>query len=360
MDRSPLTGFIALLRSAGLCPGTERVLLAHRAVALSGLHPRVVLQAALLSTLCASPDELPLFDAAFALYWRDPGARLQDLLPQLPPAALLRPRKPPAGGPPRRLLEAIAPAHAWRPAGEPQALQLGASAVDDAQRHTLEDAATAELLQARALAQRIRAQLPLPPASRRWRASAQGALHLGAALRRLQAGRPLLPLPRRSLRPPAQTVLVLLDASGSMQEELRSALLAAHALAQQRGGAQSWEFWAFAGTRLQALTPLLRREPDADAALRALTDAGLQQGGGTRMADALRALRARQGGRIAAGRCTLLLLSDGLDHQPDDPALTLQLAAWKRSGVQLLWLDPLRRQHLGASAALAAGVDRRL
>lgn len=359
MDRSPLTGFVALLRAAGQDVGPERVLLAHQAVALTGLTARGALHAALRATLCCDAAALPLFDAAFALYWRDPGARLQDLLPALPPEALLRPRKPPQAGPPRRLMEAIAPPHAWRPAGELPPAQLGASAAEAGPATALDEAAAQELRQARERARRLLTLLPPPAPSRRWQARARGALDLAAALRRLQSGRPLLPLPQRRRTPLQPQFLWLLDASGSMQDQLQALLLWAHAQAQHAGAAQRWRFWAFSGERLQALTPLLRRHADPDAALRALGDAALRSGGGTRLASALRQLLQQEGPRLGAGPCTLLLVSDGLDHEPDDPALAPLLAAWRQRGVRLLWVDPLQdREHLGASAAALATLPR--
>jgi uncharacterized protein with von Willebrand factor type A (vWA) domain len=53
------------------------------------------------------------------------------------------------------------------------------------------------------------------------------------------------------------------------------------------------------------------------------------------------------------------LVSDGLEHDAQDPLLPAMLAAWRARGVRLLWLDPLEREHLRASPALAAGADAR-
>jgi len=139
---------------------------------------------------------------------------------------------------------------------------------------------------------------------------------------------------------------------------VRALLLWAHALAQQPVAGLQMRFWAF-GTRLHALSALLRDARDADAALAHLADSGLGRSGGTRIGSALQQLRAQEGPRLAAGRCTLLLVSDGLDHRPDDPLLADELRAWRARGVHLVWLDPLRRDHLDASTALARGVHAR-
>lgn len=357
--RSPLTGFVALLRAAGLAIPSERLLLAEQALDAVGLLERRRLHAALRTSLCSEADTLPLFDAAFAIYWRAPDARLQDLLPALPPLAQLRPRRPPQAGPPRRLLDAITPPHAWRPAELPPAIaRLGASGADGERGDGFEHPAATELEAARRLASSIADRLPAPPRGRRWQVAPQGVIDLRRALRQLQAGRALLRLPQRRRRPPPQQVLLLVDASGSMQESLRELLLAIHALAQREG--RDWRIWAFSGSRLLALSPLLRREREPEAALQRLAELGLAAQAGTRIGAALQQLMAREAARLQAGRCSLLLLSDGLDHDPMDPLLPQQLQAWKQRGARLVWLDPLRdRESLQASRALADGVDER-
>lgn len=359
-DRSPLAGFVALLRDAGLAVGTERVLLAHQALALTGLRERRRLQAALRATLVTQADELPLFDAAFALYWQAPRHRLSDLLPALPPLAQLVPKRPPQPGPPRRLLEAITPPHAWRPTeAPPVSARLGASGAEAGwEARRFDELSAHEWPLLRTAVKRLARALQTRARGRRWQAAGQGPVDLAAALRRWQAGRAPLPLPRRRPRPPPRQVVWLGDVSGSMQESTRALLLWAHAQAQLAGHGQAgvrWRFWAF-GTRLHALTPLLRRCADPDQALQQLADQGVGGSGGTRIGAALRELLAQEGPRLQAARSTLLLVSDGLDHAGADPLLAQQLAAWRRLGVRLIWLDPLAREHLSASRLLAEGV----
>ena len=360
--RSPLTGFVALLRAAGLPVGADRWLLAHQALALVGLRRRAGLHAALRATVVSAPQDLPLFDAAFSLYWCAPQASLATLLPELPPLAHLRPRRAPPPAPPRRLLDALLPPHAWRPLDEPPTpVCLGACAAEAqaGAQQRFDELGAAEAPQLRAAARELARRLQQRrQRGRRWQASALGRVDLVAALRRLQGGRPLLPLARRKPRRPPQQCLWLGDVSGSMQEPVRALLLWAHALAQQPVAGLQMRFWAF-GTRLHALSALLRDARDADAALAHLADSGLGRSGGTRIGSALQQLRAQEGPRLAAGRCTLLLVSDGLDHHPDDPLLADELRAWRARGVHLVWLDPLRRDHLDASTALARGVHAR-
>jgi|GEM_PF-4440453 len=357
--RSPLAGFVALLRLAGLALSGDRVLLATQAVDAVGLLDRARLHAALRASLCTEPESLPLFDAAFAIYWRAPGARLQDLLPALPALAQLLPRRPAQAAPPRRLLDAITPPHAWRPSTQPPLpARLGSSAADGRPGAGFDAPAAAALQHARELARHWVERLPLAPRGRRWQPASTGAIDLRRALRELSAGRQPLCWPMRRRRPPAPQVLVLLDASGSMQETLRDWLLALHALAWRQG--RHWRIWAFSGSRLLALSPLLRQCREPESLLQRLAELGLDAQAGTRIGAALRGMLEREGPRLQGSHHRLLLLSDGLDHESDDPLLPQQLQACRRRGLRLLWLDPLAdRESLLASQALADGVDER-
>lgn len=363
-----LLGFVQLLRAAGMPIGSDRVLLAQAAVGQVGITCRSGLRAALRASLPTQPEQLPLFDAAFDAYWQAPNASLAALLPNLPPLAQLVPRRPPQAGPPRRLLEAITPPHAWKPAELPEIpktpARMGASSAEaDWTQRRFDELGRDEWPLLRRAVRQLARRLQRPQRSRRWQPSNAGArVDLQAALRQLQAGRPLLALPRQRRRPARQTCIWLGDVSGSMQDSTRALLLWAHAQAQTQTQTASpglhWRFWAF-GTRLHALSPLLRSSPDPDAALLRLAEQGLGGPGGTRIGAALQSLLKLESPRLAGGRCTLLLVSDGLEHDAQDPLLPAMLAAWRARGVRLLWLDPLEREHLQASPALAAGADAR-
>ncbi len=354
-------GFVQLLRAAGMPIGSDRLMLAQAALGQVGITRRAAVHAALLASLPTEPEQLPLFEAAFDAYWQAPNASLAALLPNLEPLAQLVPRRPPQAGPPRRLLEAITPPHAWRPAELPeQPTRMGASSAEgDWKKLRFDELGRDEWPLLRRAVRQLAKRLQQTPRGRRWQPSgAAGRIDLRAALRQLQSGRPLLTLPRQRRRVVPQTCIWLGDVSGSMQDSSRALLLWAHAQAQSAQPAWQWRFWAF-GTRLHALTPLLRSSPDPDAALLRLAEQGIGGPGGTRIGAALQQLLRLEAPRLATGRCTLLLVSDGLEHDAQDPLLAQMLVAWRARGVRLLWLDPLQRDNLKASSALAEGVDAR-
>ncbi|HVL57201.1 MAG TPA: hypothetical protein VM491_11890, partial [Burkholderiaceae bacterium] len=79
--------FARVLRHAGLPVGTERTLAALRALELVGFERRDRVHAALSCVLIDQPDQQPLFDAAFAAFWRDPKLLERLMAAKLPQVA---------------------------------------------------------------------------------------------------------------------------------------------------------------------------------------------------------------------------------------------------------------------------------
>ena len=64
--------FARVLRASGLPIGVDRAAAAVRAIDAVGLARRDDVHAALAATLISRREHLPLFDAAFDAFWRDP------------------------------------------------------------------------------------------------------------------------------------------------------------------------------------------------------------------------------------------------------------------------------------------------
>lgn len=111
-------------------------------------------------------------------------------------------------------------------------------------------------------------------------------------------------------RPP---LVLLLDISGSMSAYSRAVLYFCHALLQSRERLQVFLF----GTRLTNATRALR-ERDPDVAIAALGQNVADWSGGTRIGAALAEFNRRWARRVFAGRATVLLVTDGLDHETID------------------------------------------
>lgn len=324
-----LLHFARVLRQAGLAVGTDRVLLAQRAVALAGLQRRDDLHAVLCATLLDRHAHRPLFDAAFAAFFDT--ARQPDASPGLPlpsPAAAAPPAQ--ASGHPGAQPDA-APTLALAPA-------LGWSERERLHKADFDSLSPDDWAQALRLLRRLPMQAP-PLPSRRWqRATAPGRPDWRATLAQMgRSGGELLGWRWRRRREQPAPLVVLADISGSMQRYTQVLLHFAHALGQARPRVESFVF----GTRLTRTTHALRqREPER--ALAQVAAAADDWSGGTRIADSLAAFNRHWARRVLQGRATVLLITDGLE-QGDATALGQEMAALRARSRRLLWLNPLLR-----------------
>jgi uncharacterized protein with von Willebrand factor type A (vWA) domain len=330
--------FSRTLRAAGLPIGPGRVLDAVSAAAEVGLARRDDLYWALHAVLVSRPEHHALFDEAFRILWREPGA-----IPAAA-AALL----PQAGGSPerreasRRLAEALAGREA--PARERPRDATGVnvflawSSREALRTKDFEQMSAEELRDAEAAVATLRLPVREVPA-RRLRPDARGArvdprTTLRAALR---GDRALIPLRWRAAttRPPA--VVALCDVSGSMARYSRMLLRFLHALTRERGRVHSFTF----ATRLTPVTRWLRNR-DPDAALAAIGTAVKDWEGGTRIGAALREFNVRWSRRLLGQGAVVILVTDGLDRD-DAAGLAEEAERLRRSCDRLVWLNPLLR-----------------
>ncbi|MGE0803494.1 MAG: VWA domain-containing protein, partial [Lautropia sp.] len=256
--------FTRVLRAAGLPVGTDRALLALDALDRVGFARRDDVHAALASVMIDRREQQPIFDAAFAAFWRDPKL-LERLMYLVLPKVTGRGRQEQAADRSARLQEALQPRPAQAPREQPATaddeVQFDASLTwSDRERLQQADFATmtaAEFSEAKRLAATL--ALPLRPVVTRRQAPApRGRIDLRRTLRD-SLRTPDMPVPRRAAprrRPPP--VVILLDISGSMEHYTRIFLHFAHALGQ-RQPVQTLVF----GTRLTQITRCLRsRDPD--------------------------------------------------------------------------------------------------
>jgi uncharacterized protein with von Willebrand factor type A (vWA) domain len=344
--------FTRVLRAGGMAAGPDRALAALAALQAVGIERREDVHAALSATLLDRHEQQPLFDAAFAAFWRDPKL-LEQLMHLMLPKVRGRADQPARN---QRLAEALSPpkappekSAAPPPADEEQQFDaaLSFSGRERLQRADFETMSVAEFRLAQQLAER--APLPVQPVQRRRReAATRGALDLRASLRAsLRQPHTLLPArsaPKRELPP----LVLLLDISGSMERYSRVLLHYAHGLTRRHVRVHTFTF----GTRLTNISRALRqRDPDeALARADALVD---DWKGGTRIAASLDDFNRHWARRTLSGNAALLLVTDGLDRD-EAGELSRAAAQLKRYARQLVWLNPLLRY--AAFQPKAAGV----
>lgn len=335
--------FARALRVAGLPIGPGRVLDAVDALAQAGIERREDWHAVLSALFLTRHEQQPVFDQAFAVFWRDP-ALLEKMMSLLLPKVQGRtpPKQPEAS---KRVAEALLDAPGVRPPEpEPdpgQEIELDAtltfSGQERLQHLDFEQMSVDEWREAKKLVRAMR--LPLPEiATRRFDASRSGRLiDLRATLRKSARSGDWARLEHRAPRVRPPPLVVLADISGSMHRYTRMFLQFVHALVLDREQVSVLLF----GTRLTNVTRLLRHR-DVDAALAAVSDAVPDWSGGTRIGACLREFNFRWSRRLLAQNACVLLVSDGLDRD-DGGALETEMARLQRAAHRLTWLNPLLR-----------------
>jgi uncharacterized protein with von Willebrand factor type A (vWA) domain len=340
--------FVRVLRAAGLPLGTDRALLALKAIECAGTESRAVFQAALRTCLVDRPEHLALFDQAFAAFWRDPdilGRLLRLRLPVV--TSRVRAAVTPASP---RLAQALAPDAAAEDSCAPRPrdplAEIVPAALSWSDRERLrkldfEQMTTSEWHSARRLIATLDPLLP-HERTRRRQPAARGSISMRRALHEMiHHGGELARLPRCELKSRRSPLVLLIDISGSMSRYSRMLLHFAQQLCGGEGAANRRVQVFVFGTRLTPITrSLARRDPDValDAVVRAVDD----WAGGTRIAHCLAEYNRRWLNRTGGGRATVLLATDGLDHADFD-ALAQQTHRLQLGCRRLLWLNPLLR-----------------
>ncbi|HEY5335134.1 MAG TPA: VWA domain-containing protein [Mycobacteriales bacterium] len=317
-----LTGFARALRTAGLAADRERLTTAVAALAEVDPTDADQLYWATRLSLCSEPDDLPIFDVVFDLWFRRPTPALPGpMAPPQPQIATVRP---------------LATEASDRP--DPADADVLRTAATDAEvlRHrdvaALTDAERDEV-------HRMVALLAPRVARRRSARRSPGGRQRIDARRTVRTmlrdgGEPGdLQYVRRRDRP--RRLVLLLDVSGSMSPYADVLLRFAHAAV--RVAPSTTEVFTM-GTRLTRITRQLRLR-DTDLALRAAGEAVPDWSGGTRLGEALRAFLDLWGQRGTARRAVVVLASDGWERG-DATLLAEQMARLSRLAHRVVWVNP--------------------
>jgi uncharacterized protein with von Willebrand factor type A (vWA) domain len=331
-----LVGFARTLRHAGVAVTPDRVhAMAACLDSLDVTEPGAMYWAGRL-TLCAEPDHLPIYDAAFVAYFG--GRRVVTGLP-------------PMQAPPPRVAAPFLPGPVGEALGEEPAeiLSLSASPVEVLRQRDVATLSTAERAEVRRLVTLL-APGAAPRRSRRRQPARRGQVDPHRTVRHAlaHAGEPVR-LQRRRRRNKPRRLVLLLDVSGSMAPYADALLRFGHAAVLCRPSAT--EVFTI-GTRLTRLTRSLRHR-DPDTALHAAGAVIPDWHGGTRLADSLDAFLTRWGRRGAARGAVVVVCSDGWER--GDPApLAEQTRRLSRLAYRLVWVNPHRGKP--GYAPLAGGM----
>jgi uncharacterized protein with von Willebrand factor type A (vWA) domain len=332
-----LLGFARTLRHAGVPASPDRVQTMLRAVDAVGLDG---VYWAGRQTLCAEPDDLAIYDAAFRAYF---GGNPPPRGPTLPVSPVLPSMAAPfAAGPPGS-------ADDLAEDERPEVLGLSASRTEVLRHRDFAVLSPSERDEVRRLLALLGPRTAARR-SRRYRAGRRGRVDPARTVRRtLRHGGESDRLARRRRHEKPRRLVLLLDVSGSMTPYADALLRFAHAAVRRRPTLT--EVFTV-GTRLTRVTRALRHR-DPDAALAAASATIPDWHGGTRLADGLRAFLDRWGQRGTARGAVVVVCSDGWER--GDPAgLAAALERLSRLAYRLVWVNPHRGKD--GFAPLAGGM----
>jgi hypothetical protein len=315
-------GFARTLRAAGVAASPDRVEAMLAAVgSLDVLDARDVYWAGRL-TLCAGPDDLDRYDAAFTAYF-----------------AGERPRPARSAAPEQQIISAMAPLTDGSGEGEESAdaqqLAVQASAAEVLRHRDVSELTVAEREHLRRLFALLQPASPMRPARRR-RPSNVGSIHPARTVRRaLRDGGEVTRLLHRRAAPRPRRVVLLVDVSGSMSPYADALLRFAHAAVRARPS--STEVFTI-GTRLTRVTREMRLR-DPDKALAASGSAIPDWSGGTRLGEVLKAFLDRWGQRGMARGAVVVVCSDGWERGGTE-LLGEQMARLRRLAHSVIWVNP--------------------
>jgi len=290
------------------------------------------------SLLVHNPQEFPVFDEAFRLFWRPPAGEWSSR--DLRAMGERRPIGPPHVDIPPGAPDASGQAATGIPAPAERIAAMSYSDREISRAKDFAEFSDAEMERARVAIAEIDWNIARRR-SRRWTSGSSGAIDLRRVFsRNARYGGEWLTLPARQRTWKRRPLVLICDVSGSMDRYARMLLHFVHGLS---GRFERVETFLFA-TRLTRVTRELTR-PNASRSVRLIPWRISDWGGGTRIGEALRTFNTRWARRIMGRGPIVLLISDGWDRGEPD-RLRNEIARLQRSCHRLIWLNPL----LGSSS----------
>ena len=332
-----LLHFSRLLGAAGIDVQAVRTLDVAHAIQHVDIGNRREFYHTLRCLLVHRPQDFPLFDDAFRVFWRPPPSdwTTTDLRAM---GEQRRTGDPQFESPARADSDRTEPSVA-APLEIDQAAPLSYSDRETIRQKDFAELNESELSQAQRMMADFRWDVGMRR-TRRWRAGRGPTLDLRRLVRRAATHRgELIDLPRRERKQRRRPLVLLCDVSGSMERYARMLL---HFLYCMSGRLDQVEVFVFA-TRLTRVTRHLGRRRRQHAISQVVPRLPRQVpdfAGGTRIGDALRAFNTRWARRVLGHGAVVLVISDGWDRGEPE-RLGAEMARLQRTAHRLIWLNPL-------------------
>ncbi len=323
-----LVHFTRYLRAQGLRVVPETTAALIDAADVVGLENRPDTYYAFRALAITRPDDIPVFDAAFDLFF-GAGGRVASIDPR---DVELFPRAPQA----RVAVPTVSRTTRDGDGSSDVSEQIGASAIERLGMRDFSELTRSEYAEVQRLIARM-VWRPSDALSRRWAPSSKGNRpDLRRTLRELTGpARDLMPLEMSAPKSRRRPLLVFADVSGSMERYTEMLLYFVHAARGRLGKVEAFVF----STNLSRITREIRHR-DARIALSQVGHAVHDWSSGTLIGDAFADFNRRWSRRVTRGGPVALIISDGWDRG-DPELLRREFATFSRSVYRVVWLNPL-------------------
>lgn len=337
-----IADFARLLRRHGFSVGLGESADAAKVAAEFGVRRPATMRQAFRALFCSRPSDWKQFDALFNSHWlgtgvkqvvRVGGSAKASNKPALAPSAAQNKGHGRTG----ELADQLSTDSSEEAESGATATSEGASR---GEIHATTDfrkiADPLELEKAHAAAERL-AKRMRTRLSRRERARAKGRrIDLRATIRRsIGVGGVPIDLLRRRRKDKPLRLVVLLDASGSMQMYTAVFTRFIHGVLDSFHQAEAFVFH----TRLAHVSSAMK-EKNATRAVERLSLMSEGVGGGTRIGESLASFNRWHAKRVLNSRSCVMILSDGYDTGTPE-ALALEMRRLRRRCRRIVWLNPM-------------------
>ncbi len=335
-------GFARLLRAAGVKVPTDRVTWFCQALAVLGVDSRENVFRSARATLVSRPEDFPVLDACFAVWWLSEGPQENPVIAdELRVAIEVDEEEESDKASQGEEAEMVEPDFT---------LKLRFSDSEVLADKDFAKCTQSELEEAARAMDRIALVVPMRQTTRKVPSRGRrGPIDMRRSAREAVAhmGEPFRVRHRVNGVRPTRIVL-LCDISGSMEPYARALIRFLHVAV---AGGVRVEAFTFSTTLTRITRELNWKDPDV-----ALSRAGLavkDWSGGTRIGDALRVFNDKYGIRGMARGAVVVIMSDGWDR--GEPELVeREMARLSRVSQKMIWVNPLK--YTPGYAPLARGM----
>lgn len=330
--------FGRVLRGAGMDINPGRMIDLVRALAYIHIGQRTDFYHASRSLLVHRKEDLPIFDEAFRLFWRQHGPGMLASLGDL---------RPPSAEAPETIFTLPTLHHedhdesagSEEEGSEEQQIIEVTRTFSARERLYHKDFGTMTTEEIAAVKQLMASFVWNlgERKTRRYRPGRYVQVDLRRSLRRnLRYGGEILHWPGREPRTRPRPLVLIADISGSMEQYSRLLLHFLFSIAKAL--TQKVETFVF-GTRLTRITRQLQGR-EVDLAIQDVSHTVTDWAGGTRIGESLKTFNFRWGRRVLGRGAIVLIISDGWDRGETE-LLHIEMARLQRNCYRLIWLNPL-------------------